>query len=51
MAAFLTDMIRKGYTKDEVFAVLFESEQEKERRRILAIVTKTVDAFRLKKMK
>ena len=51
MATFLTDMIRKGYTQDEVFAVLFESEQEKECRRILAIVTKTVDALRLKKMK
>ena len=51
MATFLTDMIRKGYTKDEAFAILFESEQEKERRRILAIVTKTVDALRLKKMK
>ena len=51
MATFLTDMIRKGYTQDEVFAVLFESEQEKERTRILAIVTKTVNAYRLKKMK
>ena len=51
MATFLTDMIRKGYTKDEVFAILFESEQEKERRRILAIVTKAVGALRLKKMK
>ena len=49
MATFLTDMIKKGYTQDEVFAVRFESEQEKERRRILAIVTKTLDAHRLKK--
>ena len=47
MVTFLTDAIRKGYTQDEVFAIIFESEQEKERRRILAIVTKTVDAFRL----
>ena len=44
-------MIRKGYTQDEVFAVIFESEQEKERRRILAIVIKTVNAHRLEKMK
>ena len=44
-------MIKKGYTQKEVFDVLFESEQERERRRILAIVTKTVDAHRLKKMK
>ena len=51
MATFLTDMIRKGYTQDELFAVLFESKQEKERRWILTIVTKTVDAHRLKKIK
>ena len=48
MSTFLTDMINKGYTKKEVLDVLFESEQEKERRRIAAIVTKTVDALRLK---
>ena len=41
-------MVNKGYTKKEVLDVLFESEQEKESRRILAIVTKTVDALRLK---
>ena len=34
-----------------MFAVLFESEQEKERREMLARVTKTVDAHRLKKIK
>ena len=51
MAAFLADMMEKGYTQEEVFAILFESEQEKERRRILAIVTKTINAHRLKKMK
>ena len=44
-------MTNKGYTKKEVLDVLFESEQEKERRRILAIVTKTVDALRLKNMR
>ena len=51
MAIFLTDMIRKGYTQDEVFVFRLESEQEKEHRRILAIVTKTVNAHRLEKMK
>ena len=48
MSTFLTDVINKEYTKKEVLDVLFESKQEKERRRILAIVTKTVDALRLK---
>ena len=51
MSKFLTDMINKGYTKKEVLDVLFESEQEKERRRIVAIVTKTVNALRLKNMR
>ena len=51
MATFLTDMIKKGYTQDEVLAIIFESEREKKRREMLAIVTKTVDAHRLKKMR
>ena len=34
-----------------MFAVLFESRQEKKRRRMQAIVTETVNAHRLKKMK
>ena len=51
MATFLTGLMKKGYTQDEIFTVIFESEREKERRRILAIITKTVDAHRLKKMK
>ena len=51
MSTFLTDMINKGYTKKEVLDVLFKAEQEKERRRILAIVTETVDALRLKNMR
>ena len=50
MATLLTDMVKKGYTQEEVFAVLFESEKEKERRQMLAIVTKTVDAYCLQKM-
>ena len=51
MATFLTDRIKTGYTQKEVLDVLFESEQEKECRRILAIVNKTVNALRLQKMK
>ena len=35
----------------EIFAVIFESEREKKRRRTQAIVTETVNAHRLKKMK
>ena len=41
MTTFLTDMMKKEYTQEEVFAVLFESEREKKRREMLAIVTKT----------
>ena len=51
MATFLTDMMEKGHTQDEVFAVLFESEREKKRKKMLAIVTKTMDAHRLEKMR
>ena len=51
MATFLTDIIKKGYTLNEVLAVVFESERVKKRRKMLAIVTKTVDALRLKKMR
>ena len=43
-------MIQKGYTKDEVFGVLFESEQERKRRRLQAIVIAEVAAHNLKKM-
>ena len=48
---FLTDMMEKRYTQDEVLAVLFESEQDRKRRRMQAIVTETVDAHRLEKMR
>ena len=51
MATFLTDMIKKGYTQNEVVAVIFESEREKKRREMLAKVTKTVNAHRLEKMR
>ena len=43
--------MKKGFTQEEIFAVLFESEKDKERRQMLAIVTKTVDAHRLQKMR
>ena len=48
---FLTDMMEKVYSQEEIFAVLFESEKDKKRRQMLAIVTKTVDAHRLQKMR
>ena len=48
---FLTDTLKKGYTEENIFAVLFESEQDRKRRRMLAIVTETVDAYRLEKMR
>ena len=51
MATFLADMMEKGYTQDEVFAVVFESEREEKRREMLVNVTKTVDAHRLEKMR
>ena len=44
-------MIKKGYTQSELLAVVFESEQEKKRRRMQAIVTETVNANRLVKMR
>ena len=48
---FFTDMMEKGYTQKEIFAVLFESEKDEKRRRMQAIVTETVDAHRLQKMR
>ena len=51
MATFLTDMMKKGYTQNEVLAVVSKSEREKKRREMLAIVTKTVDAHRLENMR
>ena len=51
MATFLNDMIKNGYTQDEVFSVLFVSEQDRKRRWMQAIAIETVGAHRLKKMK
>ena len=51
MSPFLADMIQKGYTEDEVFGVLLESERERKRRDMLTRVTKTVAAHRIKHMR
>ena len=51
MATFLTDWMKKGYTRDEIFAVIFESERERKRRRVQAIVIGTVAAHRLKNIR
>ena len=48
---FLTDMMEKGYTQEEIFAVLFESEKDKKRRRRQAIVNETIGAHHLRKMR
>ena len=49
--AFLTDVMKKRYTEEEILAVLVESEKDRKRGRMLAIVTETVDAHRLQKMR
>ena len=51
MTTFLTDIMKKGYTQEEIFAVLLESEKDRKRRRMLTIVTETVDAHRLQEMR
>ena len=51
MTTFLTDFMKKCYTQDEIFDVIFESERERKRRRMQAIVIETVAAHRLKNMK
>ena len=43
-------MKKKGYT-EEILAVLVESEKDRKRRRILAIVIESVDSHRLQKMR
>ena len=48
---FLTDMTKKGYSEETIFAVLVESDQDRKRRRVLAIVTETIEAHRLQKMR
>ena len=51
MATFLTIMTEKGYTQKEVFDILFESEKDRKRRRMQAIVIETVAAHRLQKIR
>ena len=48
---FLTDVMKMGYSEDEIFAVLHESERDRKRRRVLAKVNETVAAHRLQQMK
>ena len=48
---FLTGVMKKGYTEEEILAVLVESDQDRKRRRVLAKVTETVDAHLLQQMK
>ena len=48
---FLTDVVKTGYSENEIFAVLHESEQDRKRRRVLAKVTEAIAAYRLREMK
>ena len=48
---FLTDVMKKGYSEEEILAVLVESEEDRKSRRVLTKVTETVAAYRLKEMK
>ena len=51
MSTFLTDLMKKGYAQDKIFAEIFESELERKRRRVHAIVIETVATHRLKKIR
>ena len=51
MSTFLTDLLKNGYTQEEIFAVIFESDRERKRRRMQAIVIETVSAHRLNQKK
>ena len=46
---FLTDVMKKGYSEKEILAVLVESENDRKRRRILAIVIEAAEVHRLQK--
>ena len=43
--------MKKGYSEEEIFALLIEPEQDRKSRRVLAKVTETVEARRLQQMK
>ena len=47
---FQTGVVKMGYSEEEKFAVLNESEQARKHRQKLAKVTETVAAHRLKEM-
>ena len=48
---FLTDVVKIRYSEDEIFVVLHESDQDRKRRWVLAKVTETVAAYRLREIK
>ena len=48
---FVTDVMKKGYSEKEILAALVESEKDRKRRWMLAIVIEIVDAHRLQKMR
>ena len=48
---FLTGVVKMGYSKKEILAVLSEPEQARKHRQKLAKVAETVAACRLRKMK
>ena len=51
MTFFLTDVMKIGYSEDEIFAVLHESDQDRKRGRVLAKVTETAAAHVSRKWK
>ena len=48
---FLTDVMKKGHSEEEMSTVLVESDQDRKRRRVLAKVTETVEVHRLQQIK
>ena len=48
---FQTDVVKMGYSEDEIFAVPYKSEQARKHRHKLAKVTETVAAYHLREMK
>ena len=48
---FLTCVVKMGYSKKEISAVLSESEQARKHRHKLAKVTETVAPYRLRQLK
>ena len=50
MTFFLTGVMKMGYSEDEIFAVLHESERDQKRRRVFAKAIETVAAHRLQQM-